>query len=859
MLKLKEYQERTLAKLSAFLEQSRLLNDPVQAFTALQDAAGYPKTYHDLPGLARVPYICLRLPTGGGKTLLSAYSVAKVANVYLETEYPLVLWLVPTDVIRNQTLETLKNSRHPNREALDAAFGGNVKVFDITEFTQLRPADMGNKVCIFVATFAALRVNRTEGRKVYEHHEELEPHFSHIPPNNDFFERDEFNKVKFSFVNLLAYYHPLVLIDEAHNHASDLSIEVLQRVRPAAIVEFTATPANNSNVLYKATASELKAEDMIKLPVVLTEHASWEDTVTNVIQMRQQLEVLARNEREYIRPIVLFQAENKDKEITVEVIRNYLIEQENIPEEEIAVATGKQRDLDGVNLFDPACAIKYVITVQALKEGWDCSFAYILCSVVRVQSSKDAEQLLGRVLRMPYAKKRTEPDLNRAYADVSVTTWSEAVKQIHDNLVHMGFEQVEAEANIQYQPPLLPDQAFFEDIVVYTTEAPDTSSLNMILQGETTVNKNENGEYKTTFVVRCLQDLVEIQNNVATIYTAPKDREKLAAAVSRQKGKTLILSPAQRGETFVVPQLCLDFGDGQLEIAEREAFLPGGWDILSFPVELENFMVTEGGHSYEIDIRGAKVTERALENMTLDLTGAAPNWTEAGLVAWFDRKLRQEDILHAQLAEFIRRHLRYLQDHRGVHFSELIRLRFVLEKALREKIETCREAAYQKAVQHVLFNMPQTAQVSPNHTIAFQEGCYPANAFYTGSFKFNKHFFATIADMDSEEVECAKVIDANSKVKTWVRNLEHQPRCAFWLPTSTDKFYPDFVARLTDGRVLAVEYKGGHLATNQDTREKDLIGQLWAKRSGGKCLFLMAMKRDEQGRDLYQQIGKVCG
>src|SRR5208283_5632938 len=110
----------------------------------------------------------------------------------------------------------------------------------------------------------------------------------------------------------------------------------------------------------------------------------------------------------------------------------------------IAVATGDQRDLDGLNLFDPATKIEYVITVEALKEGWDCSFAYVFCSVASVYSRKDVEQILGRVLRMPYAKRRREEDLNRAYAHVSRASWPNAVKQLHDRLVDMGFEESEA-------------------------------------------------------------------------------------------------------------------------------------------------------------------------------------------------------------------------------------------------------------------------------------------------------------------------------------------------------------------------------------------------------------------------------
>ena len=83
------------------------------------------------------------------------------------------------------------------------------------------------------------------------------------------------------------------------------------------------------------------------------------------------------------------------------------------------VATGTQRELDGVNLFDPACMVDIVITVEALKEGWDCSFAYVFCSLQKIGSSRDMEQLLGRVLRMPYARRRNSELLNRAYAHVA--------------------------------------------------------------------------------------------------------------------------------------------------------------------------------------------------------------------------------------------------------------------------------------------------------------------------------------------------------------------------------------------------------------------------------------------------------
>lgn len=102
-------------------------------------------------------------------------------------------------------------------------------------------------------------------------------------------------------------------------------------------------------------------------------------------------------------------------------------------------------------MFDPACCIEIIITVQALKEGWDCSFAYVFCSVANIHSSKDVEQLLGRVLRMPYARRRPVEELNRAYAHVSSSSFAQAANYLKDALVSMGFEQEEAETVILRQ------------------------------------------------------------------------------------------------------------------------------------------------------------------------------------------------------------------------------------------------------------------------------------------------------------------------------------------------------------------------------------------------------------------------
>lgn len=255
-MELKPFQCAALDTLRAYLDRARVTGDPEQAFiqTFRQQKPDTPPPYRTIKGLSGVPNVCLRLPTGGGKTLLAAHTIAVAGQAYLERDYPVVLWLVPTNTIRKQTAEALKKPSHPYRAAIDDAFDGRVSVFDISEVTQIRPQDLTDRVCVIVTTIQTLRVNNTEGRKAYAHSENFEPHFSHIPDSTAGLERGEDGKIKFSFVNLMAAHQPLVIVDEAHKAGTNLSFDMLAALRPSCIVEFSATPNTDkqtgSNVLF---------------------------------------------------------------------------------------------------------------------------------------------------------------------------------------------------------------------------------------------------------------------------------------------------------------------------------------------------------------------------------------------------------------------------------------------------------------------------------------------------------------------------------------------------------------------------------------------------------------------------------
>ena len=878
-MQLKQYQADALAVLRRFFEEARMAG-PRNAYETITkkpeyaDRLGrYGGTYSvPLTDLPNVPYVCLRLPTGGGKTILGAHSVAVARDAWIEKDYPLVLWLAPTKTIRSQTVEALKNAGHPYRQVLDEDFDGRVRVFDIADFTHIRPHDLRDHCCIVVGTIQTLRVKSTEGRKVYAHHEEMEPHFFTGPDATPGLEKLDNGGVKFSFANLLHIHRPLMIVDEAHNAVTGLTREMQTRVNPCAIIEFTATPRPKSNILYSVSALELKREDMIKLPIMLSEHDTWQDAVTGAIAKRALLAGAAKRDAAYLRPIVLFQAQKKNQEITVEALKKHLVDVEHIPENVIAVATGDQRELDGIDLFDPRCPIEYVITVEALKEGWDCSFAYVFCSVSRIHSATDVEQLLGRVLRMPYAKRRRTAELNRAYAYLSEPSSGASARALADKLVAMGFEEDEARDNIeQVQEELDGEGGFFSTsdqpppsfrhTLSVTPEA--LSALKQTQREGVTVRETGGGKIEIE-IVGPVDDALE-----KVICSAVPEEEHGRVAESFEKYRKLVrnqLSPAEQGAAFEVPRLMAEL-QGDLEFADTDVFMEDhDWSLLKHSSHLaeHEFAVREISRSFEIDIDGRHVRYQfADEEEQLTLNVDVAGWTPEALVLWLDRQVRQPDIRQDELIKWLSELVGHLINRRALHIAALMRCKFILARKIRDKIGAIRQQERKNAYQQRLFVPEAKVEVSFDEAFSFQAGMYQDQRRYRGRWKPGKHFLgpdhvpAFDGADDGEEVRCAQALDSLPGVKYWVRNVARHPE-SFWLPTATDKFYPDLVALLNDGRLLVVEYKGAHIADGADTAEKRTIGKLWQRKSNGKGLFIVA-ERLLNGRNVYQQLIEKTG
>ena len=837
--------------------------------------------------------ICLRVPTGGGKTVMAAHAIKDVSDE-LNNLAPVVVWLVPSDTIRTQTLDALKKPGHPYKYAIAESYGDNFKICDLEDLQTINPLDVNESCIVVVSTIQAFNVSDTAKRSVYLFNEGLAPFFTKLTlqqteklekvsdadlESQPYLTKKDIGRVKFSTANWLSLNRPLVIVDEAHNNKTDRFFTTLSRINPVAIIEFTATPIDGNNVIHSVSAQELKAEQMIKLPIVLAEHTSgWEEALNDGVLTRDKLELIAQKEDDYIRPVALIQAQQKGDKATVEVVKKYLIDELKIPEEQIAVATGDQKDLEGIDLFDAKCPVRYVITVQALREGWDCSFAYVLISLQNIQSATSVEQLLGRVLRMPYARERKNPELNKAYAHIVASSFSAAASTLKDRMVqNMGFERFEA-ASI-----LIPKQTEIElqggvasskvgECVIEVSETPKTEFWPEEIKTLVTFKETTQG---TSIVVNknvSHDQLTQIQSYVENS-VSKKDIEKVKNQFEDHRVSLReACSPAELGQTFgLIPQLCLKLDDG-FELVDREILsFEANFDLLDEKVGLAGFDIQNESKIFEIDVDGEKVTYRFDSSKELDIDGVESHLTEGDLVRWLDKEVRNINlgITQSALQNYLFKLIRHLTVERGFPLRMLINGKIPLSKAIFAEINRLKQLAIKKGFQQ---NLPGMLIADDEHlkfySFSFKPGIYPFNIgkAYKGAYQFNKHFYGQIHDLrektekgaTSEEFACALAIDSNPKVKYWVRNIERQPKTSFWLPTATDNFYPDFIVELIDGRILVIEYKGEDRATNDDSLEKKNIGLQWEKASRGKCLFLFATK-DEAGKGVIKQIEDKIG
>ncbi|MFZ4483579.1 MAG: DEAD/DEAH box helicase [Chthoniobacterales bacterium] len=477
-MKLKEYQERTLKETKVFLEQLSVWRGKAHdggewLFDFAEKAwekAEVGRTYlKKKDGLGRpLPSFCLKIPTGGGKTLLAVKTIDLIHSLYLKRQTGLVVWIVPTQQIYRQTLQRLKDRDDPYRQHLDMVSAGKTLIVEKTDaFT---PQDVDEHLCVLLlmlpsasrANKEALRMFRDAGafQAFFPSDEDKDGHAALLKrvKNLDTFEGEDAywgRQVKTSLGNTIRVLEPVIILDEGHKAYSEQAQDTLRNLNPCMIVELSATPPKEANKLVVISGDDLHKEEMIKLDLHVVNKASvnWRDTMRASMERRDDLEEKAHdyeaNTNVNIRPICLVQVERTGKEqrdgklIHAEDVREYLIGQ-GVQKDWIAVKSSEideLKDFDDVGgLMSRDCPIRYIITKQALQEGWDCSFAYVLTVLTNPHSKTAMTQLVGRILRQPYARKTHIPALDESYVYCFQRT--KLLDEIREGFKREGLEEM---------------------------------------------------------------------------------------------------------------------------------------------------------------------------------------------------------------------------------------------------------------------------------------------------------------------------------------------------------------------------------------------------------------------------------
>ncbi len=477
MIQLKEYQQDTLKAVRLYLEalaelrakdlKARAIDPefgidwPAKAWEKVKGGSYFPRRN----GLEQpLPSFCLKIPTGGGKTLLATKTVDLVNTHFRKSNRGLVLWIVPTTQIYYQTLAALRDRDHPYRQTLDNASGGRTLILERTQL--FTPGDMEQSLCVLLLMLPAaarqtketLRMFRDSGGFDAFFPEDNTGHAAVLNevPNLDTFDKDGFHKreIKTSLGNTLRTLSPLIILDEGQKAYSPLARETIEGFNPCLIVELSATPPEGANVLVDVKGAALEREGMIKLDLHVFNDTSvdWRKTLLNAAERRDLLEEQAReNEAQtgkFIRPICLIQVERTGKDqrgggfIHAEDVREYLHQRQGVTADMVAIKTSEKDELKEVDdvggLLSRNCQIRYIITKQALQEGWDCPFAYVLAVLTNPSSRTALTQLVGRILRQPDGRKTGNRWLDESYVYCFQRKGGALAQEIRNGLMSEG-------------------------------------------------------------------------------------------------------------------------------------------------------------------------------------------------------------------------------------------------------------------------------------------------------------------------------------------------------------------------------------------------------------------------------------
>lgn len=890
-MELKPYQQQVIADLEAYLATLARHPDLREAYKEFWRQKGITaESYkNNVPG---VPHVCVKVPTAGGKTFIAANALKPIFEALTNvnpTRPQVVVWLVPSLTILEQTVKNLSDPQHPYRQRLAMLFRNRVQVYERRELLQgagFSSDVVRDQLSIVVMSFDSLRARNKEDRKIYQDNGYLASFIAGnenadwLLPGHD----------PSALINVLRGLKPVVVVDESHNAETELSVEMLVNLNPHLILDLTATPRNNSNIISYVDAMALKKEHMVKLPVIVANRSSRTEVIESAIILRRKLEELAKQQEaqggKHIRPIVLFQAQPRtgDDNTTYTKVKEQLVAA-GIPEDEIKIKVADLNELKGIDLMSKDCEVRYIITVNALREGWDCPNAYVLASLADKSSAVDVEQILGRVLRMPHVQQHSHDLLNLSYVFTASNRFADTLQSVVKALNRSGFSDHDYRTAEPPQPVTPPPQQ--GDLLAGVAagllgDSSTTTSADNFTQGAQDGagegDSSDDKDWPTAPVAAAdtANDVEDETSDAGAFVEAVANQaveenrafeEKAAAAdttipaeledkVNRHKLKDIFKEQAL---ALKLPQFFVKVAQtGWFADASAQQLLERNELLKDFRLDSADSSISfedVAGEMYRVDLEQQGEGDYAPKPFRIDAAGRQ-RFNELILTQTYESQVMA---IVQRLADMIGDMWPLADEEVKAYVTRIVKaltpeqLRDCLERdvayarKIKAKIQTLADAHAMK----VFSDMLDLDKVVLEPSFAFPESIIPS----ANAPALPKSLYTTEASMGQFE---ARVIDAVANLETvewWHRNLSRGKGFRLNGPIN---HYPDFILKMKTGKVIVLETKGDD-RDNSDSANKLKLGKQWESKTGGAFRYMMVFDNNtiEGAETLANALNKL--
>lgn len=858
-MELKSYQQKVIEDLETYLEYLQKYQKIDVAYNRYCEDKWGP--YDPLSGkgmehyknnVPSAPNICIKVPTAGGKTFIACNALRSIFNAS-DANFPkVVVWLVPWSNLLNQTVDNLKNPDHPYRQKLDTHFNHRVEVYekkDLLQATNFNPTTVQDQLSIIVMSFASLRAANKEDRKVYQENSTLAPFASQYKDDSHIMEETD----ETALINVIRSLNPVLIVDESHNAESDLSVDMLRNLNPSFILDLTATPKKNSNIISLVPAIQLKMEHMVKLPVIVYNHQDKTDVINSALHLQRKLELLALEEQKnggkYIRPIVLFQAQPKTKNdnTTFEKLKEQLL-QIGIPEEQIKIKTANKDELKGIDdLMAKECPVRYIITVNALKEGWDCPFAYILASLADKSSAVDVEQILGRVLRQPYVKKHAATHLNVSYVLTASAKFNDTLQNIVKGLQASGFSE-----NDYRKKDSMPEE-------VKKTAGGDPMEAFLFPEQQKKEEDGDEGIAKERIVYSPIDDptpLPETPEEAEIDKMVEEQTKETEEQIRKQEGQSLddnqFFEMGDKVRRYKIsdqyreiireirlPEFYLEttkgdiFGTGEEHLSQEP--LLKGFQLSKEDIKIDFEKISSD--LYKVDIeqiskdeytpRFTKVEDDAVRDPMVEYILSQPKEVQIKNIGYQLNQIigQMYPIKPQEIKKYIERVLDNMNPEQR---RDILSRKMPYAKRIKEKIQQHADAYAEEK----FLDLIKIGKIWTKPTWTFREVIVPGplgssigNSLYEREGSMNDFETSVITDLSSM-----------ANIMFWHRNLGRSK--GFPINGFKSNHYPDFILYTRSGNIVIVETKGDD-RDNPDSASKRRLGNKWADLAGSNFHYFM--------------------